>query len=363
MNGTWIEVFRAGKHTDASGKERTWTESDLEAIAAGYDPARHEAPLVVGHPKDNSPAFGYVEALKRDGAVLLMKPSQVPDEFTELVRKGTYKKRSISLYPDMTLRHVGFLGGMPPAVKGLKDIAFSGADDALTYEFGDYRIGSVGRILQRFRDFLIDKFDIDTADRVVAPWELESLTAPPAEEQPATPRFSEKEVQDMDKMKELQDQLAAKDAELQQFAEKADALAAENAELKSQLAQQQKAELDKEFAAFCDALPTRITPAQRPAVIAQMHLLAGQGEMEFAEADGTMVKMVPLAVFQESLKALPEVVSFNEQVTRDAAGSQLDATDAQALAKKAVEYQEAEAAAGRTITMTQAVNHITKGGK
>lgn len=361
MNGTWIEIFRAGKHTDASGKERTWTESDLEAIAAGYDPARHEAPLVVGHPKDNSPAFGYVEALKRDGAVLLMKPSQVPDEFTDLVRKGTYKKRSISLYPDMTLRHVGFLGGMPPAVKGLKDIAFSGADEAVTYEFGDYRIGSVGRILQRFRDFLIDKFDIDTADRVVAPWELESLTAPPVEDQPATPLFSEEE--DMNRVQELEAQLAVRDSELQQFAEKAAALAAENTELKSQLAQQRKAELDKEFAAFCDALPTRITPAQRPAVIAQMHLLAGQDEMEFAEADGTVVKKLPLTVFQESLKALPEVVSFNEQVTRDAAGSQLDATNAQAIAKKAVEYQESEAAAGRTITMTQAVNHITKGGK
>lgn len=363
MNGQWIEIFRTGEHTDAAGNRRAWTEADLDAIVAGYDPAQHEAPLVVGHPKDNSPAFGYVEALKREGGTLLMKPRQVPDEFTELVRKGTYKKRSISLYPDLTLRHVGFLGGMPPAVKGLKDIAFQADDEALTYEFGDYRISSVGRILQRFRDFLIDRFDLDTADRVVAPWEIEGLMAPAAEEsQPAPPLFSEKEVQDMDKVKELQDQLAAKDAELREYAERVDALTAKNDELETRLKQMAKDSLDREFAAFCDSLPTRITPAQRPAVIAHMHTLAGLEPVDFAEGDGRTVKKTPLEIYQESLKNLPEVVSFAERAARERAAGREDDSP-QALARKAREYVEEMAAKGIHVTCSEAVAQIRQGGE
>ena len=41
------------------------------------------------------------------------------------LNKGFIKKRSISLDKDGKLRHVGFLGGAAPAVKGLADIQFS----------------------------------------------------------------------------------------------------------------------------------------------------------------------------------------------------------------------------------------------
>ena len=39
-----------------------------------------------------------------------------------------YEKRSASFYPDGRLRHVGFLGAAPPAVKGLAGIAFGQED-------------------------------------------------------------------------------------------------------------------------------------------------------------------------------------------------------------------------------------------
>jgi Arc/MetJ-type ribon-helix-helix transcriptional regulator len=131
-----MEVFRAGKHVSSSGAEREWSVDDLVRMAEAYDPASHQAPIVVGHPKDNDPAFGWVKALKVDGNTLLAMPDQVAPEFAELVKAGRYKKRSISLYPNGTLRHVGFLGAQPPAVKGLKDIEFAGLA-ADTYEFAD----------------------------------------------------------------------------------------------------------------------------------------------------------------------------------------------------------------------------------
>ncbi len=132
----WMEVFRSGKHVSSSGAERDWSVDDLVRMAEAYDPQIHQAPLVVGHPKENDPAYGWVKALKVDGNTLLALPDQVAPEFAELVKAGRYKKRSISLYPDGTLRHVGFLGAQPPAVKGLKDIEFA-AGAADTYEFAD----------------------------------------------------------------------------------------------------------------------------------------------------------------------------------------------------------------------------------
>ncbi len=130
----WIEVFRAGEHTDSAGHTRDWNTSDLEEIVNQYNLNKHEAPVVVGHPKENAPAFGWVEGLKTDGKVLFAKLKQLVPEFIEAVRQGMYKKRSISLYPDLTLRHIGFLGAVPPAVKGLADIRFSESNN-ITMEF------------------------------------------------------------------------------------------------------------------------------------------------------------------------------------------------------------------------------------
>lgn len=120
----WIQVFRTGRHTDASGDEREWGKGDLDRIVSSYNPQRHEAPVVIGHPEDSAPAFGWVEALKREGEILYAKLKDLVPEFVDMVRRGLYKKRSIALYPDLTLRHVGFLGAMPPAIKGLEDVRF-----------------------------------------------------------------------------------------------------------------------------------------------------------------------------------------------------------------------------------------------
>ena len=67
------------------------------------------------------------------------------------------KKRSASFYPDGRLRHVGFLGAAPPAVKGLADIGFTAEEDHITFDFQEQRIHAVGRILQRLREFIIEK--------------------------------------------------------------------------------------------------------------------------------------------------------------------------------------------------------------
>ena len=137
----WFEVFKAGKHADSAGRVREWTLADLSQIAKNFGSGNggHQAPMVLGHPKDNSPAYGWIKGLKVEGDKLLALPVQVNEKFKEWVKQGLYKTRSISLYPDLTLRHVGFLGAFPPAVKGLADVQFGepagGSHEC--YEFTD----------------------------------------------------------------------------------------------------------------------------------------------------------------------------------------------------------------------------------
>lgn len=132
----WFEIFRTGMWTDASGNTKEWTTADLDTIITNYNPEDKEAPLVIGHPEVDSPAYGRVEGIKRVGEVLFAKGKDVVNEFQDMVKRGLFKKRSIRLTPDGTrLLHVGFLGAMAPAVKGLADINFKKGDYAMNYEF------------------------------------------------------------------------------------------------------------------------------------------------------------------------------------------------------------------------------------
>lgn len=132
----WIEICKAGTFTAKNGVPVTLTRGDLGNIAGSYDPAKREAPLVFGHPEDNDPAYGWVEKVKRVGDVLKARFRQVPEAVKKLVDAGHYKKVSISLAADKTtLRHVGLLGAVPPAVPGLADVKFKSGETDLTIDF------------------------------------------------------------------------------------------------------------------------------------------------------------------------------------------------------------------------------------
>lgn len=135
-----IEIFRAGTHVDNAGKSHIFSVADVKAMAAVYNPARHEAPLTLGHPDVDHPAYGWVKGLTatEDGQ-LLMQAVNVDPEFAKGVKTTRYKKRSASFYPPFApgnpvpgqwyLRHVGWLGAHPPAIKGLADVNFANTAD------------------------------------------------------------------------------------------------------------------------------------------------------------------------------------------------------------------------------------------
>jgi len=116
----WIEVFKTGSHSDSAGNTREWTNEDLDTIIKNYETAE-QAPVVLGHPKTDEPAYAWVSELKREGDILFAKLTKVDPEFALWVEKGLYRKISIALSDDLKLRHIGFLGAAAPAVKGLKN--------------------------------------------------------------------------------------------------------------------------------------------------------------------------------------------------------------------------------------------------
>ncbi len=129
-----IHIFRAGTHVSMGGQTSSFSEALLQRTALAYSPAVHEAPLVLGHPETDSPAYGRVKGLKLEGGNLYAE-AEVAPELEGMVRAGKYFRVSAAFYGPAAsnnprpgshyLRHVGFLGAMPPAVKGLEALNFS----------------------------------------------------------------------------------------------------------------------------------------------------------------------------------------------------------------------------------------------
>ncbi len=131
----WQTIFRAGTHTDSQGRQQTFTAGDIDRIVASYDPAKREAPLCFGHPKDNAPAYGWVESLRRVGNDLQAKFKDVPENVRQIVSAGRYKYKSASFFADGSLRHVALLGAAPPAIAGLGPVQFGEGQEYFEYQF------------------------------------------------------------------------------------------------------------------------------------------------------------------------------------------------------------------------------------
>jgi hypothetical protein len=136
LEGAWIEIFKAGDYGDRGN----WSPEDLDRLAASYNPRLQAAPVVLGHPADDAPAYGWVRGLRRAGASLWAQLEKVDPAFEALLRAGRFRQRSAALYTHFPptggpyLRHVGFLGAAPPAVKALAPLRFVAAP-AVTVEF------------------------------------------------------------------------------------------------------------------------------------------------------------------------------------------------------------------------------------
>ena len=327
---TSIQIFKAGKHTAMSGAALSFSEGDLKASAAAYDPAKHEAPIVVGHPTHDAPAYGWVKSLSfADGLEAVHQ--QVDPAFAEMVDRGAFKKISASFYtPDSPsnpvpgvyyLRHVGFLGAQPPAVKGLRSPEFA-EKEAGVVEFADYDDVINASMWRRLRDWMIGEKGLEVADNIIPDYQVSTLETMAQQEDDddsagtvASPTFSEQQTQGDEMSAEDKARLAA--------------LETENAKLKTDAASFAEAQAKaKTVAAHADHLAFaeslvkagKLLPANKVSTVALMDNLASQeSAIEFGEGDAKKSE-TPLAIYKKQLEALPKVVEFSEVAGGAASG-------------------------------------------
>ena len=358
MSTKRLQIFRIGKHTAADGKSYEFSEAALRAAVAAYDPAVHEAPIVVGHPATDHPAYGWIRGLhfSSDGAIEA-DTQQVNPEFAEMVSAGSFKKISSAWYlPDapgnptpgkLYLRHVGFLGAEPPAIKGLKSASFSSSAVGVV-EFAEWQTTTLVSMFRRLREWLIGDRGLEVADTVLPDWQIKSLEESgnpmPAYSEP--PIKTEKSTMDA--------------AELARRAADLDRREAGIKDRETQLSAQQRTQLNATNAAFAEQLVQagRVLPVHRIGLVAFLDSLANAGTIEFSEA-GKTTKAATLDWFKSYLQAQPKVVHFGE-VAGDERVAPVDLDNSQQLAAAAVQFQESEKAKGRVVSVAQAIQHIQK---
>ncbi|MFV2030789.1 2-oxoacid:acceptor oxidoreductase, partial [Neisseria sp. S1] len=239
-----------------------------------------------------------------------------------LVKAGRYKKVSASFYPPGSpsnpvpgkwyVRHVGFLGAHPPAVKGLAPINF--ADGEQFVEFSEAAHRRAASIFRRLRDWLIEKYGISTADEVIADWEIRDIeeTAAWGNQPELNPAFADPqpnpETQTHESIKETdmatEEQLAAEKA----ARKKAEADAAQvKAELKKLQDEQEKALREgkhEQNAEFAESLVKdgRLKPADKELVIKVLDFADYPEHVDFGE--GSTIG----EALRQFLRGLPEVL-------------------------------------------------------
>lgn len=294
-----IEIFRAGRHTDDAGGIHEFSEADIAGMVASYDPALREAPLTVGHPASNLPAYGWVASLNRtaDGR-LAMDTRAVEPQFAEMVREQRFPKRSASFYPPSHpnnpkpggwyLRHVAFLGAQPPAIAGLKDIQFAEADNLGVVNFSE----ASATTTPPQKDTMDKEMQaqLDAANKVTA-----DLNAALLASQAAT--------------KQATDKLAS-------FAE---------------AARVQRTAGHVSFAEG-EVKAGRLLPKDQGAAVAVLDLLADAQPVEFSEGNGTQ-KVTPVEWLKGLIASAKPVISFGEHAPgtghQPGAGSAKGKTDAE----------------------------------
>lgn len=330
-----IEIFKTGTQTSNTGVSAEYTADMLKGAAEAYnskvaaDGESAMAPIVVGHPTDAAPAYGWIKSLSFDDASgkLLAEPSQVDASLKQLVSEGKFKKVSASFYtPEapsnptpgaLGLRHLGVLGAQPPAVKGLKAISFAASDEGVI-EFGDFDDEVNASVWRSMRDWILAKFGKEDADQAIPSWAVGALEWDAA--QPETPEEAAEDSANYSEGTEnktegaptvttetINHSEAAPAAATVDFAEQEAKLSAKAAELAAREAKLAAAEVEN----FSEDLikEGKLLPSQKVAVVSLMAAFTKTGEsINFAEGE-----VKPAAeLFREFLSGLPAVVSYSE---------------------------------------------------
>lgn len=305
----WVEIFKVGQHPGKGDLAAvTFTTADLDQLVANLDPAQ-PVPHVITHQELYSPfAYGQVVELKREGDSLLARSDKINPQFEALVRAGNLYNRSIRILQTnkgYELGHVAWLGAEPPAVAGLAPVEFA-AQTAST-------------------DFMLTTGGVGMPE--ITPADLEAVKAQAKQEAETALKadFAKREAA-------LQAELLA---ERQGVARKA-------WESTVQLAIQEG----------------RLSPAQAEGM-ADFALSLPQTVLEFSKGEGKeTVKTATQQWFADFVAKLPKQVAMAKDAKSSAGTSDDWKTDAVAIAAKATEFKNSQAAKGIEVSTGEAVAHV-----
>lgn len=342
----WFEIFKGGQQRDSKG---VVVDGDgiIDKILAKYSAdGKTDAGLVFGHPDDDAPDYGKIAELKeyvRDGVrVLLAKPREVVKSFAQQVKSGWLPGRSISVLPDGTLEHVGFLPiNKPPAVAGMLPAEFQAGEGQLF--FSEFAPPEDEDFFTKFKNWFSKEL---AAANGVAP-ELENQT-------------EEEETMGKEGNNFTQADLDKATAEAAERA-KAEAKAEAKKEFAAQQAKERKEESDKAVKAWVDdkvkagvILPALVDGG----LVKFMQSLESAEKHEFSEGD----ECTPLEFAKDMLEFLGgkgkiETKEFAGNDTAPPPGGKLS-VEAEVAAAHA--FMASEAKQGRTVGIAEAVTAIRK---
>ena len=310
-----VEVFRPGTFKPMAGDPIRYSAADLRAIADAYDFATAPAPVVVGHPETDAPAYGWIRSFDYDTAAerLFANLTDIDPAFAGLVKAGRFRKVSMAYFSPGQAhnpvpgtwypKHLGFLGAAAPAVPGLKNASFAGPADAVfTASFGDPAAEETAGILCALREFFIDRFGLEDADRALPSWRIEWLGQMPGPTPPVSPAYAAA----------AEPNLAQAPQESVPVTQPDPAFAAREAEVSAReaaLAAREAAAAHADHVSFAERLVQdgRLIPVLKDKVVAIFDALPGHKSVAFAEG---AEQLTPGAALREVFEALPKVVSF-----------------------------------------------------
>lgn len=318
-----IEIMIPGTFTAMEGVTVSFTEADLAAIAAAYDPATNPAPLVLGHPKTDDPAYGWAKRVFVQNGKLYAEAGDIDPSFAEAVSAKRYSRISPRFYNkdqpnnptpgNFYLKHIGFLGAQAPAIRGIRPVSFEEADGEGCLTFSQ-------------------NLETETQD-------MSKTDDKPTALEPQMINIGGKDVS----FAEAQSALEKREADI----------TAREKALVDQLAKDRH----EANVSFCESLVTqgRVAPATKDKVVFLLDTLSAAPEdISFGEGDAAAA---PAAVLRDLLSQAKPVISFGEIAKRkdDADGA---GDDPHEIARKAVSFAEDERKAGRVVSASAAVRHV-----
>lgn len=368
-----FEIFRAGRHTAADGSVVDFTQADLEQAVKGYDPKKHDAPLVLGHPKHDDPAYGWVEGLEMKGGTVYARARKIDAAFVESYRTGGHEKVSASWYrPESPnnptpgkwyLRHVGFLGAMPPSVKGLEPASFGEGETAADLVEVDIKLTTAKKppkakapkrdtltfaesveCMTTLRAWIEKQFGPDAAEEALPQAQLDAAAkgAEADAEKPEGDETGAKPAPGAKKTPEVADHAEPTPREL--------AVARREKELEERELEASR----KGYVSFVEGLVRqgRPMPIHRDEVVTLLEAVGAiaPDSVSFGEGD----TRTPLVVLEQLLSRLPVQVDFAER----GGGGGDDGDDPKTIAKAAETYQDEQRAKGNHISTSDAVRHV-----